>query len=101
MAALEDKLASLDIEVLDVVDVVVSKLKRFNGNDRDDIAAMIDLGLVSHAALVGCFEEAVDANSMDARAEDFPRYVENLHAVERDMLAVSETEIELPSWLDR
>lgn len=100
-AAFEGCLESLDIEVLDVVDVVVSKLKRFHASDRDDVAAMVDLGLVPHAALVRCFEEAIDANLMDARAVDFPRYVKNLHTVERDMLGVPVTNIELPPWLDR
>ncbi|HEY1551709.1 MAG TPA: hypothetical protein VGG28_27970 [Kofleriaceae bacterium] len=30
---------------------------------------------------------------------DLPKYVANLHRVERDMLGVDETEIELPSWI--
>ncbi len=98
--AFDGKLQSLDVEVLDVVDVVVSKLKRFNGNDRNDIEAMIDMGLVAHASLVACFEEAIDANSMDARADDFPRYVQNLHVVERDMFGVAASAIVLPSWIE-
>ena len=35
---------TLRIEALDVVDVVVSKLKRFHANDRSDISAMIPKG---------------------------------------------------------
>jgi hypothetical protein len=85
--------------VLDVVDVVVSKLKRFNANDQSDIDAMIERGLVPHDRLIDRFRAAVDEFMGDARAEDLPKYVANLHRVERDMLVVPETEIELPSWI--
>jgi hypothetical protein len=89
----------LELRVLDVVDVVVSKLKRYHANDQSDIDAKIDLGLVPHERLVERFRAAFDVFSGDARAEDLPKYVANLHRVERDMLVVTETEIELPSWI--
>lgn len=92
-------LEHLELAVLDVVDVVVSKLKRFHSNDRKDIEAMIRLGLVPHARLLERFRGAVDEFIGDARAADLPRYIENLHLVERDVLLVPETEIELPSWI--
>lgn len=92
-------LEHLEVVVLDVVDVVVSKLKRFHANDQSDIDAMIDLGLVSHDRLLARFRAAVDEFSGDARAEDLPTYVTHLHRVERDMLGVAESEIELPSWI--
>jgi hypothetical protein len=92
-------LAHFELRVLDVVDVVVSKLKRFNANDRSDIDAMIERELVGHEQLIDRFRLAVDEFSGDARAEDLPKYVRNLHTVERDMLLVPETEIELPSWI--
>jgi hypothetical protein len=98
---LNAELHHLELEVLDSVDVVVSKLKRFHANDRSDIEAMIEKGLVPHDRLVSRFREAVDYYEGDARAEDFPRYVKNLHVVERDSFAVSESEIELPEWIDR
>jgi hypothetical protein len=41
----------------------------------------------------------VDVFSCDARAEDLPRYVRNLQEVERDMLGVNESEIDLPGWI--
>jgi hypothetical protein len=44
---LVDALASLhhfEIAVLNVTDVVVSKLKRFSANDQSDIEAVIELG---------------------------------------------------------
>jgi hypothetical protein len=93
-------LAYFRIEVLDVVDVVVSKLKRFHANDRSDIEAMVDRELVSHASLVDRFKSAVDAFSLDARASDLPKYVANLHLVERDFFDTAETEIELPPYID-
>ena len=45
------------------------------------------------------FRAAVDAYSLDARAEDLPLYIRNLHTVERDFLEVVESEIELPGWM--
>ena len=92
-------LENFEIMALDVVDVVVSKLKRFSANDRDDIDAMVEKKLVSHNNLISRFESAVDVYAMDARASELPRYLENLHRVERDFFATSESEIELPSWV--
>lgn len=87
-----------EVTVLDVVDVVVSKLKRFEPKDRDDILAMVDHGL-DHRALVERFEAAVDWCLGDARAADLPRYVEHLHVVEREYFGRTPTEIVLPSWI--
>jgi hypothetical protein len=88
-----------DVSVLDVVDVVVSKLARFDARDRGDIDAMVQRGLVPRDVFVTRFRSAVDERSADARAEDLPKIVENFHSVERDMLGVSETDIELPPWI--
>lgn len=66
-------LRHLALEVLDVVDVVVAKLKRFHANDRSDIAAMVDLDLVPHEQLVSRFREAADSFAGDARVEELPR----------------------------
>lgn len=96
---LNASLRTFEISVLDVVDVVVSKLKRFHADDQSDVGAMIDRDLVTHARLVSRFRSAVEVFSMDARAYDLPRYVRNLHRVERDMLGVPETEIDLPEWI--
>lgn len=93
-------LANVHVQVLHVVDVVVSKLKRFHPYDLQDIDAMVERGLVDHGLLIERFREAVDGYLLDARAEDLPKYVANLHQVERDLLGVPETAIELPSWLD-
>ncbi len=81
-----------------VVDVVVSKLKRFHANDQSDIAEMIDRDLFSHAMLVARFRSAVDVFAMDARAEALPRYVANFHRVEREHFDAAPTPIELPDW---
>jgi hypothetical protein len=94
---LNESLTNLEIRALDVVDVVVSKLKRFGPNDVSDIDAMIQMGHVPHAALVERFRSAFEEFSFDARAADLPAYVANLNQVERDMLRVSETELDLES----
>ena len=99
LVELNASLQTFEIEVLDIVDVVVSKLKRFHANDKSDVMAMIDRELITHARLLSRFRAAVDRFSGDARAEELPRYVRNLHEVERDMLGVPETEIELPDWI--
>lgn len=96
---LDADLRYFSIEVLDVVDVVVAKLARLHGPDRGDINAMVLQGRVDPATLLERFESAARRIWHDARAEDLPRYVQNLHSVQRDLLGVDETPIELPSWV--
>lgn len=97
---LNASLRHFSIASLDVVDVVVSKLKRFSQSDADDVRAMIDRDLVGHARLLERFKAAVDRFSIDARAEDIPKIVRNLNTVERDMLRVTESKIDLPDWME-
>ncbi len=92
-------LKNFSAEVLDVMDVVVSKLKRLNQNDADDIRAMAERKLLNHKKLVRSFESAMDGFSTDARADDFPKYIENLHRIERDLFGVPESRIDLPDWM--
>jgi hypothetical protein len=99
LSELNGTLRVFAVEVLDVVDVVVSKLKRFHADDQSDVKAMIDRDLVPHALLVDRFRSAADVFGGDARAEELPRYVRNLHRVERDLLDVAESEIDLPPWI--
>jgi len=42
---------------------------------------------------------AVDVYSDGAGGEDIPRFIRHLNRVERDVLQVPETDIELPAWL--
>lgn len=93
-------LRHFSIEVLDIVDVVVSKLTRFNQNDSDDVRAMVERNLVDHKRLITRFESAVDDFSTDARADDLPKYIANLHRVERDMFHLPESVIDLPDWME-
>lgn len=92
-------LSSFDVSVLDVVDVVVSKLARFSADDRSDIDAMIEAGHVLHQQYPERFRDAVDERSTDARSDQLPALVERFHTVERDMFGVDETDIELPRWV--
>ncbi len=89
------QLEHFEVSALAVVDVIVSKLKRFSSNDADDADAMIKRGLVDHAELVTRFQSAFIEFSHDNRATDLERYVANLNRVERDMLNVPETEFDL------
>ncbi len=98
-AVLNAQLRCFELDVLDVVDVVVAKLKRFHANDRSDIEAMVERDLVPHDALVQRFRAAADVFAYDARADDLPTYVRHFHVVERDFLGVEETAIELPGWI--
>ena len=73
-----------EIETLDITDVIVSKLKRFNANDISDVSAMVAGGWLKRNALIERFRKAVDGFIMDAWAEVIPNYIKNLHTVERD-----------------
>ncbi len=97
---LNAKLGAFAVEALDVVDVVVSKLKRFSANDRSDVLAMIAMDRVPHDVLLERFKTAVDVFTHDARSADLWRYIKNFHQVERDMLGVDPpTPIDLPDWV--
>ena len=95
----EFPMKNFTVEVLDLTDIVVSKIKRLNQNDIDDIKAMAGKKLLDHKKLVSRFESAVDRFSTDARAEDLPKYIKNLNRIERDFLNVPESKIELPDWM--
>jgi hypothetical protein len=99
MTRINPHLKHFEIEALDVADVVVSKLKRFNVNDVSDIAEMVARGFLIHGVLVARFRKAVDGFSIDARAEDLPLYVKNLHTVERDYFRRPASKIDLPDWV--
>lgn len=90
------ELRQLDVRVLDVVDVVVSKLKPFRPRDVADIKAMADAGTLDPERLLARLHAAIDWYQLDARAEkDLPRIIKNFHTVQRDFLAVPETEFDL------
>jgi hypothetical protein len=81
------------------VDVVVSELIRFNADDASDIQAMVDAGRVIQERLIERFGAAVEMYKDGADAWRLPEAVANLNRVERDMLGVDETAIDLPSWI--
>lgn len=99
MQEINATLQHFEIHALDVVDVVVSKLKPLRGRDREDILQMVSRGLVPHDLLVSRFKDAVEDYSGGAGAEDIPRFWNNLNQIERDVLQVPETPMELPDWL--
>lgn len=87
------------LEVLDITDVIVSKLKPYRPTDVIDIAAMADRGLINHKRLIERFEIAMDRWLLDARAADLPQCIANLNEVERVYLDVPESRFELPEWV--
>lgn len=92
-------LKNFSVRALDVVDVVVSKLKPFREQDVNDIEFLARENLLPHDKLIERVQLVIDYHSMDARADELPKFVENLHLVERKMLAVPESKIELPEWI--
>jgi hypothetical protein len=70
---LDASLHHFSIYVLDVVDVVVSKLARFHSDDRADVQGMIARGLVTHSTLLARFEAAKDIRQDSSYADDLPR----------------------------
>lgn len=100
MPALNAELQTFEVEVLDVVDVVVSKMKRFAADDRHDIEAMIEKGLVPHQRMISRFRDAADVFADGAQGAQLPRYVRNLHQAERDFFGIDQpSEIDLPPWV--
>ncbi|MBI4124686.1 MAG: hypothetical protein HY466_01980 [Deltaproteobacteria bacterium] len=96
---LNRQVKNFQIEVLDITDVVVSKLKTFRAQDVDDIRAMVLLNFVDARKLVQRFLAAKEYWLMDARSEELPQYIQNLNTVLRDFLEAEEIEIELPPWI--
>ncbi|OIO07686.1 MAG: hypothetical protein AUJ52_09700 [Elusimicrobia bacterium CG1_02_63_36] len=99
--ALSKNLEHFELRALDPVDVAVSKLPRFNANDRTDVQSMIERGLISHQRLIARFRDAVDRFAMDARAELLPKYIERLHSIEHAFFNLPPTPFDLPDWMDR
>lgn len=97
---LHSGLVHFSVDVLDVIDVVVTKLWRNHANDRGDIEAMVARGLVPHDRLVDRFRSAVSRFWLDARADDLPRAVAALNRLERDALGVPESQIDLPPGVE-
>ncbi len=93
------ELKNFSVKVLDVVDVVISKLKPYRNQDISDIRFLASENLLPHKKLLERFRLVMDYYSMDARAEELPKFVENLNEVERSMLFVPESKIELPDWI--
>lgn len=92
---------AFEIQVLDIVDVCVSKTKRFHANDQADIRAMVELDLVPAKVFEERFLSAIDAYQANANAPDvLPKARRNFHTVQRDYLGVPETRILFPSWLE-
>lgn len=89
-------LKNFRIKVLDITDVVISKLIRYSNDDANDIRAMAEKNHLDHSKLVARFEATADKFITDARADEMPRYLANFRKVERDILDVTPADITLP-----
>lgn len=85
------QLKNFKLKLLDITDVIVSKIKRFNPHDIEDINEICKLKLINQNKLLERFKLAIDAWKIDARQECFDNYIENFHVVQRDYLLVKET----------
>lgn len=92
-------LKNFRVEAFDIVDVVVSKLKRLNQNDMDDIGAMVRLRKAPRNPVIERFKSAIARMSISGYAEQIPQYIKNLNRVERDIYGSEETPIDLPDWM--
>jgi len=90
-------LERFDVRVLDVHDVVVSKLKRWNAGDRDDARAMVEGGHVDRDRLVARFRSVTERYRFDGRADLLPVMARRLDQVERDGFALPETGFSSPA----
>jgi hypothetical protein len=97
---LSEKFHYFQLQALDPIDVIISKLKTFRPSDIDDIRAMAKRHLLNPSLLVERFELAKDHWLLGSRAPELKYYIENLHTIQRDYLFVKETPIELPDWLE-
>lgn len=92
------KIQNFKIFVLDVHDVVVSKLLPYRTQDREDIIWLADHQLIMPSQLADRFKLAID-NLNPEKTHHATSCIENLHEVQREILRVAETEIILPTWL--
>ncbi len=88
-------LSHFDVVMLDVADVLVSKLIRYISTDRDDIRAMVDGDFVEHATLHPRFKDVIERYQFDARADRLPGMIDRFNEIERDLFLVEESEFEL------
>lgn len=95
------RLQHFDVVVLDIPDVLVSKLYRYIRTDLDDIRAMIEGGFVSHTALRARFEAVIDRHQFQSRADRLPKMVERFNTIERDLFVTAETTFVLHSSVYR
>lgn len=86
----EYRLEHFDVRVLDIADVLISKLKRFSGSDRDDIRAMIERGYVEHGRMLERMRAVVHRYEFDARADHLPEMVQRFHQLETDWFGLDE-----------
>lgn len=91
-------LRHLDIRALDLVDVAISKLKRFDSRDESDIDWLVANEYVSLQDFRARFHLAYDDAAESSKEDLLERVVRHFNRVERDYFAASETPVEPPDW---
>lgn len=89
------ELAHFDVSVLDVTDIVVSKLYRYISTDREDVRTMVEGGHVEHGRLRERLQNVIERYEFEARADRLPAMVERFHALERDAFLREPSELTL------
>jgi len=88
------QLLHFDIYVLDVADVVISKLKRWSASDH--VRQMVERGFAKHPRLVERLNEVIRRFWFDARADLLPDMVARFHRAETDWFAIEPSAFALP-----
>jgi len=86
------RLRNFRVSVLDIADVLVSKLKRFHGDDQDDIQAMIDNKALTHEHMLERFFLVIDRYRHDGQSRHLPKMAQRFNDIERDGFLVDETD---------
>lgn len=86
------------LQLLDLHDVVISKLKPYRLQDQEDIRWLVEENLIEAKKLLDRFKSALEAVS-EKNAEFIVECVENFHEVQREFLRTPETPISLPTWI--
>lgn len=85
------RLRNFTVSYLDVVDVLVSKLKRFHGDDQDDIQAMIEKEEVTHEQFLKRFRLTVECYRHRARVDRLPEMAERFNFIEQNLFIIDES----------
>ncbi len=94
-------LSNFEIRILDLADVAVSKLKRWNADDREDIRAMIEGDHLERRHFLSRFQEVIERYRSDGRADLLRVMAQRFNQAEEDWFGVDGTPFHFPEELFR